>query len=232
MNTKIISSRLLSNQHGLSAGFTTRELGSDYQEISALLNIDLNNINTLKQVHSNKVVLLANPVGLETVEADALVTSVKDVLIGVRVADCLPLLIYDPIDGRIAAIHAGWRGMVSGVIENSLNAMKEQGSLFKNCLVSLGPCICEKCFEVGPEVVAQFQNKFSDLSQIIQAGKKDRSFINLKQAAKMILFSNGIPEAQMEINSWCTHCENDLWPSFRAGDAKLRTLAYLALKSQ
>ncbi|EKD41297.1 MAG: hypothetical protein ACD_73C00773G0004 [uncultured bacterium] len=231
MSQSIISSELFLPHNRICSGFTTRELGSDYQKIASLLEVDLKNINTLKQVHFNKVVKLTEPIGLEGVEADALVTDLKNVIIGVRVADCLPLLVYDPVCGVVAAIHAGWRGLVSGVIENSLHAMTEYGCALKNCHVSLGPCICEKCFEVGQEVVTEFKNKFTDVSQIIFAGQKDKSFIHLKQAAQIILKAKKIPEKQIEINHWCTRCENNVWPSFRAGDATLRTLAYIALKN-
>lgn len=232
MNSKIITSGLLSQDNRIISGFTARNPGSDYQKISSLLKVDLKSINTLKQVHSNKVTRLVTPIGCELADGDALVTTQKNVVIGVRVADCLPLLVYDPIGGMVAAVHAGWRGVVSGIIENSLSMMKTCGSIPKNCLVSMGPCICDKCFEVGPEVVCEFKNKFADGSEIIVSGKGDRSFIYLKHAARIILLAAGIPEIQIEINGWCTRCHNDVWPSYRGGDVTLRTLAYIALKGQ
>lgn len=109
----------------------------------------------LHQVHGSRVVDLdASPGADAWPEADAAVTTLPDVVCAVRVADCLPVLLAD-VEGRcVGAAHAGWRGLVAGVIEASIAAMRERGS--ERVIAWLGPAIGPAAFEVGPEVREAF----------------------------------------------------------------------------
>lgn len=223
----ILSSQLLLNAGASFACYTTRHLGSDYPLIAQELGVSVSRLHWLKQVHSTQVYEVDESVGCVEREGDALVTQRPDFIIGVRVADCLPLLVYDPVSKTKAAIHAGWRGLVGGVIENTFLLLKQNGVLAENCRVALGPCICEKCFEVGLEVKAEFEKKFGANLAFIQPGKADRSYISLRQAALLVLKQLGLSEAHIEVLPDCTSCQNDLWPSFRKGDKVLRTFAFV-----
>lgn len=106
----------------------------------------------LKQVHSNRVVTVeAGALPDPTIEADALVTRRADVLLGVLTADCAPLLFVDHHAGVIGAAHAGWKGAVTGIVENTILAMEALGAQRRRISVDIGPTISGDNYEVGPE---------------------------------------------------------------------------------
>ncbi|WP_297854501.1 peptidoglycan editing factor PgeF [Meiothermus sp.] len=111
----------------------------------------------LSQVHGNLVH------GVETAgewEGDGLLTSTPGLLLRVSVADCYPILLHDPVQGVVGALHAGWRGVVSGILPRALDIMKSRwGSHPDHIRVAVGPGISGPHFQVGPEVVAQFEQQ-------------------------------------------------------------------------
>ncbi|ANU06657.1 peptidoglycan editing factor PgeF [Paraurantiacibacter namhicola] len=111
------------------------------------------------QVHSPDVVSVPAPWGDDArPEADALVTSVPGLLLGIVTADCAPVLLADTSAGVVGAAHAGWRGAHSGVLENTLAAMEELGAARGNIAAAIGPCIAQASYEVD----AGFRAQFSD----------------------------------------------------------------------
>ncbi len=87
---------------------------------------------------------------------DALVTNRTDIWLGIRTADCLPLLLYDPVARVIGLAHCGWRGTVKGIPAATMERMMQLDATPANTIADIGPHICPTCFEVGPEVAAQF----------------------------------------------------------------------------
>lgn len=115
---------------------------------------------TLKQVHSNRVITVeAGAIPEKTVEADALVTRRADILLGVLTADCSPLLFLDRHAGVIGAAHAGWRGAVDGILENTLAAMEALGAQRRRIQLAIGPTISQNNYEVGEEFKADALNQ-------------------------------------------------------------------------
>lgn len=104
------------------------------------------------QTHSARVASPGEPLD----NCDALVTDRPGVLLAIRTADCLPLLMADPIAGVIAAVHCGWRGAAAGIAANALARMVQLGADPRRIVAAAGPHICPHCFEVGDEVAAQF----------------------------------------------------------------------------
>ncbi|SEQ05520.1 conserved hypothetical protein [Devosia sp. YR412] len=110
----------------------------------------------LKQVHSNRVVTVeAGTLPDASIEADALVTRRADVLLGVLTADCAPLLFIDHHAGVIGAAHAGWKGAVTGIVENTLRAMEALGAQCRRIAMDIGPTISGDKYEVGPAFMAE-----------------------------------------------------------------------------
>ncbi|WP_323015699.1 peptidoglycan editing factor PgeF [Devosia sp.] len=109
----------------------------------------------LKQVHSNRVVVLDDALPQGDVEADGMVTRRKDVLLGILTADCAPLLLADAEAGVIGAAHAGWRGAVDGILGQTIAAMESLGASRKTIALVLGPTISGPHYEVGPDFQAQ-----------------------------------------------------------------------------
>jgi len=103
---------------------------------------------TLYQVHSNKVVVFSDDFDDKT-KADALVTDKPGIVLGILTADCTPILFADPNAKIIGAAHAGWKGAHSGILENTVEAMKRLGA--KNISAAIGPTIGQASYEVGPE---------------------------------------------------------------------------------
>jgi YfiH family protein len=112
---------------------------------------------TAYQVHSPDVIVAETPwTAAERPRADAIVTRVPALAVGVTTADCGPILLADPQAGVVAAVHAGWRGALAGVVEATLAAMERLGAVRDNIRAALGPMISQASYEVGPDLIARF----------------------------------------------------------------------------
>ncbi len=226
----ILKSKIFSSHPELIHGFTARDLGSDYPRIARVLGVDESQFVTVKQIHSNRVVVVSSD-HTPTTEADALITDQPGFIIGIRTADCVPLLVYDPSKKVVAAIHAGWRGLVAGIIENTLGEMQEKyQSKISDLLVTIGISLCKKCFEVGPEVAAAFRARFGEACDITP-GQGDRSHIGLRTQCASVLLSQGVLPQNVELISGCTSCHNDRLFSYRKGDKEGRQFNFIGILS-
>jgi hypothetical protein len=112
---------------------------------------------TLYQVHGRTAVIIDDRTPADwRPKADALVTAMRGIAVGVLTADCAPILLADPHAGVVAAAHAGWRGALAGVAEAALDAMEGLGAVRARVHAGVGPCIGAGAYEVGPELEAQF----------------------------------------------------------------------------
>jgi YfiH family protein len=138
---------------------------------------------TAKQIHSDRVLLVESPGPQD--DGDALISNVPGIALAIRTADCLPILVADPRNRAVAAIHAGWRGVVSEIAPKTIEAMRRQfDSKPEDLVIAIGPGIGACCFEVGPEVAARF-----DLS--------GRSKIDLVETLCRQLGRNGVATGQI-----------------------------------
>ena len=125
--------------------------------VANYFDLKINDIITLKQTHSNKAVIISDQnIKKNNLCFDGLVTNKKNVILGILTADCAPILFYDPINMVVGACHAGWRGVLTGIIESTLIKMRSIGSKSKNIRCAIGPCIGQESYEVGKD----FYNKF------------------------------------------------------------------------
>ena len=134
----------------------------------------------LEQVHGCRVVEAKT--GMPLPQADASFTRQADVVCTVMSADCLPLLLCNRQGSCIAAVHGGWRGLLAGVVENTVKAMGEQ-----QLLAWLGPAIGPSCFEVGEEVRSAFVEKSADFVPAFQARENGRWLADIYHIARIIL---------------------------------------------
>lgn len=179
-------SDLLAGISGLEHGFGTRHTPA-WPGLAA----------TVKQIHSATVHEVKGP-GMAG-EGDALITREPGLWIAVKTADCLPLLVVDLGQRQVAAIHAGWRGVAGHIIERTLERLKAEPTMLR---VAIGPGIGACCFEVGPEVAAQF-------------GRSGRTCIDLAQACRDQLCALGVPARFISQSSACTRCSETDFHSFR-----------------
>jgi hypothetical protein len=112
------------------------------------------------QVHGTTAVVVDRPWSADArPKADALVTATRGVALGVLTADCAPVLLAEPQAGVVAAVHAGWRGALAGIIEACLDAMEGLGARRRRICAAVGPCIGREAYEVGPEFEAEFRSR-------------------------------------------------------------------------
>lgn len=160
---------------------------------------------------------------------DALITDQPNLLIGITVADCVPILIYDTAAGKqaVAAIHAGWRGTVDGIVTKVLTAMQERfGTQAEDCYAYIGTCIDETSFEVGPEVAEQFGPDVKRTDPYTQ-----KQYVNLKAANTRQLVDFGIPPEQIGVSAFSTVLNNEDYFSYRAERGQTgRMLAVIGLR--
>jgi polyphenol oxidase len=157
---------------------------------------------------------------------DAFITAQKGLLLAVSVADCTPILIFDARNEVVAAVHAGWRGTVAGLVELTLQRMADQyGTRGEDCYAFIGACIDETTFEVGEEVAAQFTSHHKQWD-----ADREKFCVNLKRANADQLVNFGVPEHQIEISPYSTILHNDQFFSYRAEQGETgRMLAVIGM---
>ncbi len=131
-----------------------------------------------EQVHSPDVVTVTEAwEPPQSPKADAMVTRARGLVLVVLTADCVPVLFADEKAGVIGAAHAGWRGAISGVIENTLTAMEALGAQRRNVRAALGPCIAQNSYEVGPEFPAPFLAEKPDFQRFFRPSFKSGHYM-------------------------------------------------------
>lgn len=132
-----------------------------------------------------------NTVSNTVVEADGQVTSRTDIALGMFAADCLPVLMADPVSGVIGAAHCGRKGLQRGVIGNTINVMISKGAAPERIVATLGPCICGDCYEVGDAIADEFDAQFPGTFTLTRFGGPG---IDIAKAAMMELAKAGVPQ--------------------------------------
>ncbi len=176
-------------------------------------------LTTLKQIHSG-IALVADRAGCLG-KGDALIADRPGAWLAVRTADCLPILLVDPVRRAVAAIHAGWRGTVAGVAQATVRGMQERfGTRTEDLMAAIGPGIGACCYEVGPEVAVHFG--------LSGGAKVDLAKANLGQ-----LVTCGIPESLIFCASLCTACDPAQFHSHRRDRAMAgRMLSAIGITGQ
>ena len=117
-------------------------------------------LSILHQVHGNKAIVIDKVAALgQEQDADAQVTNNKNILLGIETADCVPIIFVDEVNKVVAVAHAGWRGAIAGVIDSTMKQMQKLGAEAAHTDVVIGPCIQQKCYEVGAEFFDQFMHE-------------------------------------------------------------------------
>lgn len=194
------------------------------------LSIPLNHLIIPQQTHSlNVAVIDCLPLSPSTLEnVDALVTTLPDVAIAINTADCVPIILYDPVAHVKAVVHSGWKGTVGRIVANTINKMEQYGATTSHIMAAMGPCICGKCFEVGSEVVEQFIENGFDSPKIILRRPAQRDHIDLPQACLQTLTECGIPRNNITLPSHCSRCNpTTFFSARRLGINSGRTLSLL-----
>lgn len=183
--------------------------------LAEALGIGEDRIVVPRQVHSAEVAVIESlPVGEGALEGvDAVVTKLTKVAVGVSTADCVPVIVADADAGIVAAIHAGWRGAVGGVVGNTLRVMTGLGADTGRMRAYIGPAICVGCFEVGEEVASRFPE-----SCVVRFSDGRRPHVDLPAYVALELRRGGVSEENIEpfTQDSCTRCHPLRYFSARA----------------
>ncbi|MDE5969492.1 MAG: peptidoglycan editing factor PgeF [Muribaculaceae bacterium] len=182
------------------------------RQLAEFCGVGMDEIVQCRQTHSADVYVLEQ-VGLPAEQRygyDAIVTRLKNVVIGINTADCVPVVLFDEVAGVIAAIHAGWRGAVAGIAVNALKKMVEIGAKVENVKGYFGPSIGECCFEVGEEVASCFPEEF------VTRQEGENPHVNLSGFVKRQLENEGVKAETLILNDNCTRCNQSRYFSARA----------------
>ena len=155
-----------------------------------------NNVVQVNQTHSNRCITFDGKKNIANEQADAIITSIPQQILCIRTADCTPLLIADEQQQRIGVIHAGWRGAVSGIIQNTVEAFIEQGSSVSNLKVAIGPCIQQQNYEVDNGFYQQLNDKHDNTQFFIPSIKSNHWQFDLASYCKQQLERVGIKDIQ------------------------------------
>jgi YfiH family protein len=167
----------------------------------------------MKQIHGATVV---EAPWEGTPEADAATAARPGVLLGIETADCLPVLLVDPVRRVVSAAHAGWRGTAAGVAAKAALALVAAGSRPADLLAALGPSIGPCCYEVGDELRDAFGPAGTTF---FRPGPRGRPYLDVRAANLRQLLAAGLREDRIHHISDCTACRPDLYYSYRRDGA-------------
>lgn len=234
------SSDNISFPHGFSTreggvsygnGLDTLDLGmgepSDVNEnrrrFASALGSDISCLFSAKQIHSARVVTVTEADKGGYFECDGFVTKEKGLLLSVKVADCVPILLADEENGVIAAVHAGWRGSVSGIALNAVKEMEKLGAKAENISAAIGPSIHSCCYEVDlPFLNAVRRSEYAGVTLPFVKPSRvvGKYFADLQGMNCALLGMAGVKEDNISVCDICTCCEKDSFFSHRGSGGK------------
>ena len=226
---------------GLYCGDDAEQVESNIQQLCSALGIGRSQLYYPRQVHSHDVLTIDNNFlalshdnQLKALDGvDAVVTNVPGVAIAVTTADCVPIILYDPMCKAIAAIHAGWRGTAQEIVKHTIEAMNAQfGTQPCDIQAGIGPCIGIEAYEVGDEVIDAMRNAEIDIDSIsIRNAQSSKLHIDLAAANAGLLLRCGVDLMNIEVCGICTHRNSaDFYPVRALGNETGRFLTGVMLK--
>lgn len=197
----------------------------------------LEKVVTVKQVHGADLLVIDSPnpdySHFLKLEADGIVTNQPGVMIGVCVADCVPVLLLDPVNRVIAALHAGWKGTAANICRKGVESMAAMfGSTPADILAAVGPAIGPCCYEVDKPVVEAFKAQGTGFDAFAQEKGAGKWQMDLSRANRMQLLQAGLPEQNIDTTELCVSCNQELFFSYRrdGGDTG-RQMGFIMLEA-
>jgi YfiH family protein len=218
----------------LNASFAVQDkpesVRTNRQLLARAVGWDPSRIVSAGQVHGRQAVAVGrgNLGGPDLVGTDALVTDEPGVLLMLKFADCVPVILWDPVRRVVGLAHAGWRGTILGTPGAALELMVgKYGSRPSDMLVGIGPSIGPCCYEVGPEVAEAAGRKFAG-TDVLRRNGGGKLHLDLWGANAETLMRLGVPEENVATAAICTRCHHDLFFSHRAAGGLTGRFAFVA----
>ncbi|MCG3205582.1 MAG: hypothetical protein KCHDKBKB_02304 [Elusimicrobia bacterium] len=200
---------------GFVHAFGTRTCPASHpNHLLSALNTTPSYLRLAKQIHSDIRLMVDHiPPG----EGDALITQRTRSFVGVKTADCVPVLVADIKTRVVAAIHAGWRGTHLRIAEKTIHDLKKHWGVHpKNCIAAIGPSACGRCYEIGPDVVGKFRKEFfEEAESFISETSQKTAFMDTSKANAQQLMNTGLLPNNIYLSSHCTMHQNQFFFSHR-----------------
>ncbi len=223
---------LLAANHGLRHAFGTKKLVDEKRLAHAMDQGEIP-VASVHQVHGDGILVVDRPAedwvaAQKKIAAagraegyDAMVTDQPGVILAVRTADCLPVLIFDPRQRVIAAVHAGWRGALREVVPKTVRCMMDRFSCQPQAvIIGIGPSIRSCCYEVGEMVLAPLSARYPYWQEVVKESGDKKAMLNLQELIRRQLLELGVPMDQIEIAQACTSCDPERFFSYRRDGKK------------
>jgi len=228
--------------NSLNLGTTTEDSPHNVEGNRSVLTrtfgISQEQLVTVRQNHGSDLLVIDTPnddLGhFLGIEADGIITNQPSTMIGVTVADCVPILLYDPVRKVIAAVHAGWQGTAAAIVARAVQGMQ---SIFDSApsgiMAAIGPCINPCCYQVDQPVKDGFKGQ-PELWQAVSEPDGDGKWrLDLALANRMQLEDAGLSPANIQTAGNCVSCQKDLFFSYRRDDGETgRQMGFIMLKAE
>ena len=220
----------------VSVGDTEKNVAHNWEILAAAFETPLSHFFMINQVHGDRV-LIADDLGQRSssdhpIPCDAVLTSKRGLAVGIKTADCIPILLVDRVARVIGAVHAGWRGTSLQISAKTIQMMKERfHSKPSDILAAAGPAIGSCCYQVDEQVYASFL-KVDDLcaTAFQECKETGKWMLDLALVNRMQLMQSGVPEENISSAGICTSCRTDFFFSHRAEkEGTGRQLSFIAL---
>lgn len=211
---------------GLNLGTNTADpperVARNRRRLCRALELEEKWLALAEQVHGTRVRTVTE--GGTYPDTDGLVTRIPGLTLGIQVADCAALLLWDPEAKVVGAAHAGWRGAAGDIVDVTLRAMGREGAEAGRLRVFLSPCISTEHFEVGEEVAELFPPDF------VRRGDFVKPHVDLKGFLQHQLDAGGVPPAQVEVHPGCTYSDTEYYSYRRQGERSGRMMGLVSLR--
>ena len=206
---------------GGTVGDDRDDVLANHQKIFQTFNFDFYSRFDVWQVHGSKVICAKSPRDLEKphIKADGILTDNPSVTLLMRFADCVPILLFDPVKKVIGIVHAGWQGTYKDIAGAAIRKLSQcYGSDPGDVLAGIGPSICQNCYMVGIDVYQTFIEHYGQEAEQFFDRRGQSLYLNLWEANRYNLLRVGV--TKIEVSEICTGCHPEMWYSHRAENGK------------
>jgi YfiH family protein len=228
------SRRPFDSLHFGAGGHDGVTLAANVRVAAKALEVEASRLYVVTQVHGRDVTVVRGNEDRDDVlarEADVVVTRASGVACGVKVADCVPVLVADRETGTVAAIHSGWQGTVAGVVGAGIAAVRRELGRHGDLVAAVGPHIEACCFEVGDDVARRLE-ACAPGAPVVREGRGARPHVDLRRIVREQLRAAGLAEDAIDDVAGCTKCDAARFFSYRRdGERSGRLLSAIVARS-
>lgn len=217
-------------------GDSKENLRANWKILAESFNIEVPQFFVVNQIHGEKILVIDRPLAGFTVpeppQFDAIITDQPGIAIGIKTADCVPVLFADKAKRIIAVAHAGWRGTALAIAASVVDVLITRfGCRAEDLVAAVGPAIGPCCYQVDEPVLAAMKTHSGRKSFLSAGGERGKWMLDLSLANKLQIVGKGIPDGNISVANYCTSCHRDMFYSHRGeGGNTGRQLNFIMLK--